>query len=667
MPTWHDRRQRACLVLTAIRQLAAADLIASVIWGNDGFAHVADCDPAVVPSQSFSVPPSWTAPAQAVLVENAAVLALLPSVLLRVLPAPPAAVCLLHGPTDEHGARTASLLLVWLRADHVPASVRANPGFLEHLLVGRLPTRQKPPATEARLDAIMAHMPQGVILVDASGRDAIINGAAAAFLGLAAGVVTRRELAGAIAQLYDKLRDRDGIRAEVLRVQRDPAARIDDWSWELDDGSGTILRVMSAPIIAETGSGRLWTFDDVSLERALLRELAQHRAVEAKLRQVQKLEIVGRLAAGVAHDFNNLLTIIGGSVELLEDAPLEPERRGDLQNIAQATERARRLTRQLLTFARQQVEQSEIFVVDDRLRETASLLTKVLPSDFTLRFDLGSDGAEVFADPGQIELALLNLLVNARDAMGAGGIVHLRTTVERLTGEAVLGATQPLAGEHVAISVEDSGTGFDDVTRDRMFEPFFTTKAAGLGTGLGLATVLAVAQQCGGGVRCSSAVGQGATFTILLPRVHAVATLVPPGEEPAPDRAVTLRLLLVDDDAGPRNAMQRLLIHEGFAVDVAESGADALRQLSAADGAYDAIITDYMMPSMTGLELLEEVRLTRPALPAVVVSGYAPNDDTAIALERLHAGFLSKPFSGRQLAASVWQQIARAATLPASR
>ena len=648
-------------MLTAIRQLAAADFIASVTSADDDVVHLAECDPALTAPQSFRVPLAWGARSGAVLFDEHAARALLPSVLLHALPAPPAAVCIVRGPVSDDGHRTASLLLVWLDAGHVPHAVRDNPGFLEHLLVGRAPSRATPPAPEARLDAIMAHVSQGVIFVDASGRDAIINVSAANFLGTPAGVATRRELAEAMNQLFGKLRNGEFVREEAGRIQRDPAARVEDWTWELDDGSGTMLRVMSAPVMAETGRGRLWTFDDVSLERALLRELAQHRVVEAKLRQVQKLEIVGRLAAGIAHDFNNLLTIIGGSVEMLEDVHLDAERRNDLHNIAQATDRARRLTRQLLTFTRQQVEQSESFALDDRLRETASLLTKVLPSKITLTLDLQAEGSQVFADPGQIELALLNLLANARDAMPAGGAVVLRTGVEHLTGESVLGSSNPLAGVHVTIAVQDSGSGFDDVTREHMFEPFYTTKPTGRGTGLGLATELAVAQQCGGGVRCISIPGKGATFTILLPRTNPAEQPVAPREDPlALLPAPSLHILLVDDDAGPRDTMRRLLLHEGFSVDVADSGAAALRMLHAPGAAYDGLVTDYMMPVMTGRELLERLRVTWPELPAVVVSGYAPNEDTSGTLRRLRAGFLAKPFTGRQLSALVRQQIALA-------
>lgn len=354
----------------------------------------------------------------------------------------------------------------------------------------------------------MAHVSQGVIFTDATGHDAFIN-AAAGVLGSPAGVIPRRKVADAMDEFYSRLQNCDFVRAEAARIERNPHARIEDWTWELGDSCGTILDVRSVPIMTESVQGRLWTVDDVSLERALLRELAQHRMVEAQLRQVQKLEIVGRLAAGIAHDLNNLLTIIGGSVEMLESVLLDQARRGDLQNIAQAADRARRLSRQLLTFTRQQIDQSKSFVLDDHLREAASLLTKVLPSNMTLILDLQAERAQVFADSSQIELALLNLLDNARDAMPAGGVVVLRTGVERLTVAEVLGSSRPLAGVHVAIAVQDVGTGFDGATRERMFEPFFTTKPAGRGTGLGLATVLAVVQQCDGGVcrRSQDAIG----------------------------------------------------------------------------------------------------------------------------------------------------------------
>jgi hypothetical protein len=206
----------------------------------------------------------------------------------------------------------------------------------------------------------------------------------------------------------------------------------------------------------------------------------------------------------------------------------------------------------------------------------------------------------VFADPNQVEHALLNLLANARDATGDGGSITLHTAVERLSGERVLGSPNPLNGLHVAISVHDTGTGIDDATRARIFEPFYTTKPPGQGTGLGLATTLSITERAGGGVRCTSTPGLGSTFTLLLPCVRPApgngASPPSPAEEaPAPPRHC---VLLVDDDAGPRDTLRRLLVHEGFEVLVAESGKAALALLDAHGERISVLVTDYVMPLM---------------------------------------------------------------------
>jgi len=528
------------------------------------------------------------------------------------------------------------------------------------------------------MDAILSHLPQGVLFIDAEHGEAIVNPAAARWLGTSTGVVSAEALAAALHSLIPRLRDADVVRTEIDRISRDPTARIEDWTWELNDASGTILRVRSVPLAEALRHGRLWTFDDVSLERTLLHELAQHRVTEVKLRQVQKLEIVGRLAASVAHDFNNLLTIIGGSVEMLDDLLLEPQQRADLQNIALATDRARQLTRQLLTFTRQQVELGEAFVLDDRLREAAPLLRKVIAPHRTLDIVLHAEMAQVFADPNQVEHVLLNLLTNARDATGDDATITVHTVIEHLTGERVLGSMHPLHGAHVAIAVHDTGSGIDEITRTQIFEPFFTTKPAGHGTGLGLATSLSIAQQAGGGLRCVSTPGIGSTFTLLLPCVmvtrgatadtSVAAPVADPAEEPGavlvavPEAAVGAAprdcVLLVDDDPGPRNTLRRLLAHEGFAVEVAESGAQALSVLERQVEHISILVTDYLMPRMTGRQLLEQVHIRWPQLPVIVISGYAPDRETAAMLTTLHAGFLAKPFTGRQLAEAIRQQLA---------
>ncbi|MES3032543.1 MAG: ATP-binding protein [Gemmatimonadota bacterium] len=650
-------------MLTALRQLASADFIALVHWIAPDVIELTGCDPALTPPQAFYVPAAWLASDVPVLLEERYPRRLLPTAIALALRTAPTMTCVVHGRRDTGGQPDSSLLLVWSDPARVPTVVREHPDVLQQMLVGRAPAEQLAlPAAVARLDAIMAHVPQGVVFIDNSRGDVIVNAAASGWLDTSSGVVTARTLSGAMDRLVGRLRSAEFVRQEVARINADPDARIDDWTWELDDGSGKTLRVMSVPIAGEAGHGRLWTFDDVSHERALLRELAQHRVIEEKLRQVQKLEIVGRLAASVAHDFNNLLTIIGGSAEMLEDLPLDADRRADLQNIGLATDRARRLTRQLLTFTRQQVEQGEAFVLDERLRETAPLLRKVIAPHRTLTLTLQAGRAQVFADPNQVEHALLNLLANARDATSDGGTITLHTTVERLSGERVLGSPAALSGSHVAIAVHDTGIGFDDATRAQIFEPFFTTKPPGQGTGLGLATTLSIAERAGGGVRCSSVPGVGSTFTLLLPCANTIDVAQPPAAATTPGTSAPLhRVLLVDDDPGPRDTLRRLLVHEGFHVEVAESGASALRLLDAHGASISILVTDYVMPQMSGRELLEQVRMRLPQLPAIVISGYAPDRGTAATLSRLHAGFLAKPFTGRQLAEVIRQQLAAAA------
>ena len=653
-------------MLTAVRRLATADFIAVVNRVAADVCEVGASDPVMPGPATFRAPFRWTSEAVPVQFDDVEPRRLLPSVLLCNLPSEPQAVCVVHGPRDANGDVQETLVLVWYERDAVPAMIHTDAASLQQLLVDRTSRGAAPlPAIAARLDAIMSHVPQGVVFVDVSHGEAIVNAAAAGWLQIRPGVVRTDELWVAMVRLFLRLRNGEFVRREAERITSEPNARIDDWTWELDDTTGVTLRVMSVPITEPSGHGRLWTFDDVSHERALLRELAQHRIIEEKLKQVQKLEIVGRLAASVAHDFNNLLTIIGGSVEMLADAPLDSVRRADLHNIGNATDRARRLTRQLLTFTRQQVEQSETFVLDDRLRETEPLLRKVIAPNRQLILHLASNGAEVFTDPHQIELALLNLLANARDAMSDGGTITLRTAVEQIDGEKVLGSTNRLAGTHVAISVMDTGTGFDERTREKIFEPFFTTKPAGQGTGLGLATTLSIAERAGGGIRCSSVRGQGSVFTILLPCVNPSrhTTTSPPIVQPTPERPPPLCVLLVDDDPGPRETLRRLLIHEGFRVETADSAAVALSIMDARGSDIGAIVTDYTMPVMSGRELLERVRTQWPRLPAILISGYTPDRDTANALQRLHSGFLAKPFTGRQLAEEVRHQLGIAAEL----
>ena len=239
--------------------------------------------------------------------------------------------------------------------------------------------------------------------------------------------------------------------------------------------------------------------------------------------------------------------------------------------------------------------------------------------------------------------------------MSDGGTITLRTAVEQIDGEKVLGSVNCLAGTHVAISVENTGSGFDQRTRETIFEPFFTTRPAGQGTGLGLVTTLSIAERAGGGIRCSSVSGQGSVFTILLPCVNPSrhTTTSPLIVETTLERPPQLCVLLVHHDPGPRETLRRLLIHEGFRVETADSAAISLSIMDARGSDIGAIVTDYTMPVMSGRELFERVRTQWPRLPAILISGYTPDCDTANALQRLHSGFMAKPCSGRQLAEEV--------------
>ncbi|MCC7051879.1 MAG: response regulator [Gemmatimonadaceae bacterium] len=648
-------------MLSAVRQLASADAIALLTWVDDDIVEFTDCDPAIVATHVLRAPQSWRALEVPYVFDDLRPRRLLPSVLLLALPRPPAACCVVHGPLAHRGTPAASLVLAWYDAADVPPVIRRDPLCLRHLLVGGTQLARRTMAVpQSLLDAIMAQVPQGIIFVDGERNEAMVNAAAARWLRIPSGVASREELDAALDRVAMRARHPEFVRHEVIRLSRNDAERVADWTWELDGAGGTTLRVSSVPITDQNGSGRLWAFDDVSHERELLRQISHQRTIEEKLRQVQKLEMVGRLAASVAHDFNNLLTIIGGSAEMLGDLHLDPDRRSDLDNIGSATDRARRLTRQLLTFTRQQVEHSEQFLVDDRLRGTASLLGKVLaPSRLVLT--LNASRAQVFADPNQLELALLNLLANARDAMPDGGVVTLSTSVEQLDGELRSGATSALTGAHVALTVRDTGTGFDEETRRRMFEPFFTTKPSGQGTGLGLATVLAIAQRAGGGVRCESTPGAGAVFTILLPLVHADGVTTDTPLTTPSVRGVHPIILLVDDDGGPRETLRRVLTHEGFEVLAVASGPEALLMLDERGTEIRLLLTDFMMPLMTGGQLLERVRERWPELPALVMSGFSPDAGTARDLERLRAGFIAKPFTGRQVAAMIRQRLGVAA------
>jgi signal transduction histidine kinase len=366
----------------------------------------------------------------------------------------------------------------------------------------------------------------------------------------------------------------------------------------------------------------------------------QLRRSEEQLRQAQKLEAVGRLAAGISHDFNNLLSVVlSYSEELLNELPEGSASRRDAGEIHRAGERAAELTRQLLVFSRQQVLAPKILNLNELLTGLGRMLARVVGEDVDLTILPSPRLGQVKADPGQVEQVLMNLVVNARDAMPAGGKLTISTSNVDLDETYAREHLNVEPGPYVMVSVSDTGVGMDRTTQARLFEPFFTTKGPGRGTGLGLSTVFGIVKQSRGSIWVYSEPGHGTTFKIYLPRVDAAADRPVPAIAPVGGSET---ILLVEDEPQVRAVVRRALERSGYSVLVANDPIDALRIADEADG-IDLLLTDVVMPQMNGRELAERVRTRRPDTRVLFMSGYT--DDAILRHGVLDEGvpFLQKP------------------------
>ena len=372
-----------------------------------------------------------------------------------------------------------------------------------------------------------------------------------------------------------------------------------------------------------------------------------------QLRQSQKMEAVGRLAGGIAHDFNNVLSVILGYAEdLLEGFDASDTRRQDVEEIQRAGDRAAQLTRQLLMFSRQQVVEPKVLDVNEVIGNMDRMLSRALGEQIELAFLPEAELGHVRADRGSVEQVIMNLAVNARDAMPTGGRLTIETT-NVLADEAFVQqhlGTQP--GPYVQLAVTDTGSGMDQATRARIFEPFFSTKAHDKGTGLGLSTVFGIVQQSGGGIWVYSEPGHGTTFKVYLPRVDAAVDLhsAPP---PAADLRGTETILLVEDEAAVREVARRILQRHGYAVLVAESTSDALLLCESHPGAIHLLLTDVVMPRLSGAELAARLLSRRPELKVLYMSGYTDGSIDSHGVLQQGALFLQKPFTSELLAGKV--------------
>jgi PAS domain S-box-containing protein len=364
--------------------------------------------------------------------------------------------------------------------------------------------------------------------------------------------------------------------------------------------------------------------------------------LEEQLRAARKLEAIGQLAGGVAHDFNNLLTVVLGNLQLLRMTSINAEQQESLTSIEAAAERAATITRQLLAIGRRQPSRPLSLSLNESVRQLSSLLRRMVPEHVSLSMQLGDDVPNIVADPGQLDQVLLNLVANARDAMPDGGTLQIETSTTTLHHPEQLPPLPP--GKYATLRVKDSGHGMSAETQERVFEPFFTTKSPALGTGLGLATVYGIVKQHGGHIVVESEPDQGSSFSLFFP---ATAEAVSGHERVAPRFERKLgRLLLVDDDEAVRNVVATILRRAGHDVTVARDGKQALEVASTLGDKLQLLITDVVMPGMSGVELSRELLRRSPQLRVLLLSGYPGREAQG---DGAGMDYLAKPVTPKDL------------------
>jgi PAS domain S-box-containing protein len=505
------------------------------------------------------------------------------------------------------------------------------------LVAANVATEQALLESEARFRALIENSLEITAILDADSVVRYVSPSVERILGY-----SPEELTGATSLDFVHPDDVAEVGAIFARATADPGvmqtnefrARHKDGSWRLMEAVG--LNLLDDPAVR----GMVVTSRDVT----------QRRALEARLVQAERLEAIGQLAGGVAHDFNNVLLVIRGYSSVLRSTLRDPQQISDVEEIGKAADRAAELTRQLLAFGRRQVLRPRLLDVVDVVHGVESLLRHSLREDIDFELELADSAAPVLADPAQMEQVLLNLVVNARDAIPGPGVVRVAVGRAELGGGED-GISPPVGpGRYVSVSVSDTGSGIDEAVLPHIFEPFFTTKGEGLGTGLGLSTVYGIVAQSGGGVEVRGSAGGGTTFVVYLPvetgaaadasDVEDVQTHLPGGTE---------TILLVEDEEPVRELVRRVLEDAGYAVLAAARPSEA-ESLLGGHERIDLMLTDVVMPEMSGYDLAHRVRERRPGMRLLFMSGYAPRLSSAKLAE---GELLKKPFSPAELARTV--------------
>jgi PAS domain S-box-containing protein len=499
--------------------------------------------------------------------------------------------------------------------------------------------------SEERYRSLIEEAPYGIYHASTDGRLLGVNRALAAMLGFG----SPSELLG--TSVNDRYQDASEWRRLVEDHESAPRIPELEVGWTRRDGTPITVRLSGRTLIG--GDGRLEGFE------MICEDVTERRLLEEQFRQSQKMEAVGRLAGGIAHDFNNLLTAVTGYADLLRARiPPDDPRLGYVEEIGGAADRASALTQQLLAFSRRQILRPRVVELDHMVRSVERMLGRIIGEDIELATLLDARG-HVRADPSQLEQVLLNLAVNARDAMPRGGRIEIETRDVEVS-ESFGRTRMPMPpGAYVLLAVTDTGSGMDRDAMAHIFEPFFTTKDPGKGTGLGLATVYGIVKQSEGFIWATSTPGKGARFEIYLPRVEREAEAVPPAPAPLLEGG-SETILLVEDEAGVRRVLSEMLAWHGYTVLEAGLGAEAVDLARTHEGPVHLLLTDVVMPRLGGRALRDEVVRHRPGIRVLFISGYAGEGPAADLLED-GAAFLPKPFTAAALVQKVREVLGGAA------
>ena len=511
-----------------------------------------------------------------------------------------------------------------------------------------VPTAAPAPQTRQNIADLFCDAPMGVAFADSDGGITNANAALAKFFGVSESLTGKN-----LGALVDAS-ERAPVLAMIARAAKGEAGlkAVDLRGLKSGNGEERMAELFACPF--QEGGAVLYLLD-----------VSEQKALETKFAQSQKMQAVGQLAGGVAHDFNNLLTVIIGNCEFL----LMRHQAGDpsfkeINEVHQNALRAAALVSQLLAFSRKQTMQPKTLALGDVVGELAQMLRRLVGEGISLKLEREPDLWPVHADEAQLGNAIINLVVNARDAMPSGGTVTIRTANQTVTAATPLGTAIMPPGDYVRIEVADTGTGMSKEIQSKIFDPFFTTKPVGQGTGLGLATVYGIVKQSGGFITVDSAPGRGTSFNIYLPRRRIEASDSAPSEPVfATTRDVTGQdtILLVEDEEAVRSFAARALRMRGYHVLEAGGGEEALEIVKNDNNTIALIITDVVMPNMDGPTMVRHVKAIKPDLAVIFMSGYAEeafrrNDQNS---EDIH--FLPKPFGLKQLAAKVKEVLAGAA------